>query len=81
VRPAEGPIGGAGAAGGGEGGGGFFGGGRNGNLVDAGDYLVTVIAGGQTMRQVVHVERVGEIVNVDPGPDQDDEDSGEPIDP
>ncbi len=83
LRPAEGPIGGAGAGagGGGEGGGGFFGGGRNGNLVDPGDYLVTVIAGGQTMRQVVHVERVGEIVNADPGPDQDDEDSGEPIDP
>jgi hypothetical protein len=34
------------------------------------------------MKQVVHVERVGEIVNTDFGPDQDDEDSGgDPNDP
>jgi hypothetical protein len=83
LRPAEGPIGGAGGGGGagGEGGGGFFGGGRAGNLVEPGDYLVTINAGGQTMRQVVHVERVGEILNVDFGPDEDVNDEGEPIDP
>jgi hypothetical protein len=84
LRPAEGPIGGAaggGGGGGGEGGGGFFGGGRAGNLVDPGDYLVTINAGGQTMRQVVHVERVGEILNVDFGPDEDGDGDGEPIDP
>ena len=84
LRPAEGPIGGAaggGGWGGGEGGGGFFGGGRTGNLVDPGDYLVTINAGGQTMRQVVHVERVGEILNVDFGPDEDVDDEGGPIDP
>ncbi|MDP9279737.1 MAG: hypothetical protein M3P00_09985, partial [Gemmatimonadota bacterium] len=85
LRPAEGPIGGAaaggaGGGGGGEGGGGF-GGGRNGNLVDAGDYLVTINAGGQTMRQVVHVERVGDIINADFGPDEDDEGSEDPYDP
>jgi hypothetical protein len=82
LRPAEAPIGGGGGGGGeGGGGGGFFGGGRVGNLVDPGDYMVTINAGGQTMRQVVHVERVGEILNVDFGPDED-EDSGEyPIDP
>jgi hypothetical protein len=81
LRPAEGPVGGAAGGGGGEGGGGggFFGGGRAGNLVDAGDYLVTINAGGQIMKQVVHVERVGDIVNVDFGPDEDDE--GESIDP
>jgi hypothetical protein len=78
LRPAEAPIGGAvgGPGEGAGGGGGFFGGGRLGNLVDAGDYMVTVIAGGQTMRQVVHVERVGEILNVDFGPDQDEDDGG-----
>jgi hypothetical protein len=87
LRPAEGPIGGAaggGAAGGGggEGGGGFFGGGRAGNVVDAGDYWVTINAGGQIMRQVVHVERVGDIVNIDFGPDEDEEDGGgNPNDP
>jgi hypothetical protein len=84
LRPAEGPIGGAagaGGGGGGEGGGGFFGGGRVGNLVEPGDYLVTINVGGQTMRQVVHVERVGEILNVDFGPDEDVDSDGEPIDP
>jgi hypothetical protein len=86
LRPAEGPIGGAGAGGGGEGGGGGggggFGGGRAGNLVEAGDYLVTINAGGQTMKQVVHVERVGEIVNTDFGPDGNEEDGGsDPNDP
>ncbi|MDP9203812.1 MAG: hypothetical protein M3P26_18055, partial [Gemmatimonadota bacterium] len=83
LRPAEGPIGGAAApgGGGGEGAGGFFGGVRAGNLVEPGDYLVTINAGGQTMRQVVHVERVGDIVNVDFGPDDDDDGRGDPIDP
>jgi hypothetical protein len=83
LRPAEAPIGGAGAGGGGEGGGGggFFGGGRVGNLVDPGDYMVTINAGGQTMRQVVHVERVGEILNVDFGPEQDEDGGGDPNDP
>jgi hypothetical protein len=86
LRPAEAPIGGA-AGGGGEGGGGggggggFFGGGRVGNLVDPGDYMVTVNAGGQTMRQVVHVERVGEILNIDFGPDEDEDSGGDPNDP
>jgi hypothetical protein len=80
LRPAEGLIGGTGG-GAGEGGGGFFGGGRNGNLVDAGDYLVTITAGGQTMRQVVHVERVSDIVNIDFGPEEDEEDGGDPNDP
>jgi hypothetical protein len=72
LRPAE-----ATAAGGG--GGGFFGGGRAGNLVEPGDYMVTIDAGGQTMRQVVHVERVGDIVNVDFGPDEGA--GGDPNDP
>ena len=72
LRPAEAPIGGAPGGGGeGGGGGGFFGRGRVGNLVDPGDYMVTINAGGQTMRQVVRVERVGEILNVDFGPDED----------
>jgi hypothetical protein len=66
LRPAEGPIGGGAPEGGG---GGFFGGARAGNLVDPGDYLVTINAGGQTMRHTVRVERVGDIVNVDFGPD------------
>jgi hypothetical protein len=72
LRPAEAAAGGAAGGGGEGGGGGFFGGGRAGNLVEPGDYLVTINAGGQTMRQVVHVERVGEIVNVDLGPDDDE---------
>jgi hypothetical protein len=84
LRPAEAPIGGpagGGGEGGGGGGGGFFGGGRVGNLVDPGDYMVTINAGGQTMRQVVHVERVGEILNVDFGPEQDEDGGGDPNDP
>ncbi|MHB1310656.1 MAG: WD40/YVTN/BNR-like repeat-containing protein [Gemmatimonadaceae bacterium] len=39
----------------------LFGGGRRGGgagLVGTGDYLVTITAGGQTMKQVLHVERV-----------------------
>jgi len=79
-----GGTGGGGTGGGGGeggGGGGFFGGGRVGNLVDAGDYMVTINAGGQSMRQVVHVERVGEILNVDFGPEQDEDGGGDPNDP
>jgi len=81
LRPAEAPIGGAPGGGGeGGGGGGFFGRGRVGNLVDPGDYMVTINAGGQTMRQVVRVERVGEILNVDFGPDEDENGGGDPND-
>jgi hypothetical protein len=76
LRPAESPIG---ERGGGGGGGGFFGGARAGNLVEPGDYMVTITAAGQTMRQVVHVERVGEIVNIDQRPDDGDEE--DPNDP
>jgi hypothetical protein len=39
----------------------FGGGGRRGGgaaLVGTGDYLVTITAGGQTMKQVLHVERI-----------------------
>jgi hypothetical protein len=43
--------------------------------------MVTINAGGQTMRQVVHVERVGEILNVDFGPDEHVDADDEPIDP
>jgi hypothetical protein len=75
LRPAEAPtLGPATPGGGGEGGGGFFGGGRVGNLVDPGDYVVTVNVGGQVMRQYVHVERVSDIINVDFGPDSQEED-------
>ena len=38
-------------------GGGFFGG-RNAGLVESGDYLVTMKAGGTTQRQVLRVEKV-----------------------
>ena len=83
LRPAEATtLGPAAAGGGGEGGGGgFFGGGRTGNLVDAGDYMVTINVGGQTMRQYVHVERVGDIVNVDFAPEEEEEGGGDPMDP
>lgn len=75
-------MGGAAPAAGEGGGGGGFGGPRVGNLVDPGDYMVTINAGGQIMRQVVHVERVGEILNVDLGPDQDEDGGGgDPADP
>ncbi|HKG94452.1 MAG TPA: hypothetical protein VKA84_21240 [Gemmatimonadaceae bacterium] len=47
---------------GGEGrGGGRFGGGRQGPLVKPGDYLVTVTVAGQTLRQVITVERTTEV--------------------
>ena len=41
--------------------------------------MVTINIGGQTMKQVVHVERVGEIVNVDFGPEENEE--GDPDEP
>ena len=72
LRPAEAPTLGPAVGGGGGEGGGFFGGGRVGNLVDPGDYAVTIIAGGQTLRQIVHVERVSDIINFDFGPDSND---------
>jgi hypothetical protein len=78
LRPAEATTLGPAGAGGEGGGGGFFGGGRVGNLVDPGDYWVTINVDGQTLRQVVHVERVSDIVNVDFGPDEED---GDPHDP
>jgi hypothetical protein len=78
LRPAESPTLGSG---GGGGGGGFFGRGRAGDIVDPGDYMVTITAGGQTMRQVVHVERVSDIVNFDFGQDEDDEGGGDPREP
>jgi hypothetical protein len=83
LRPAEAPAEAAIGAppGGGGGGGSGFGGARAGNLVEPGDYMVTITAGGQTMRQVVHVERVGEILNVDFGPEQDEDGGGDPNDP
>ncbi|MBA2708655.1 MAG: hypothetical protein H0U59_12695 [Gemmatimonadaceae bacterium] len=64
LRPAEAPPGPpadfGGAGGGGGGGGGGFGG-RNGPMVAEGEYLVTITAGGQTMRRTIRVERVGEV--------------------
>ena len=41
---------------------------------------MTINARGQTMRQTVRVERVGDVINADFGPDEEDEE-GEPIDP
>ncbi|HEX2723227.1 MAG TPA: hypothetical protein VHM24_09935 [Gemmatimonadaceae bacterium] len=68
LRPAEAPPGPAQpfGGGGGGGGGGRFGGGRTGPVVAEGDYLVTITAGGVTMRRVVHIERIGDIPD-DPG--------------
>ncbi len=69
LRPAEAPPGqpqGFGGGGGGGGGGGRFGGGRTGPMVAEGEYLVTITAGGTTMKRVVRVERIGEIPE-DPG--------------
>jgi hypothetical protein len=43
-------------------------------MVPEGDYLVTITANGQTMKRVVHVERVSEIREDSFGPDEDDED-------
>jgi hypothetical protein len=46
---------------------------RRGPNVPAGDYLVTVVAGGETVRGVVHVERVSELSPDEGGGDEDDE--------
>ena len=46
---------------------------RRGPNVAPGDYLVTVVAGGQTVRGVVRVERVSELSPDEPGADDDDE--------
>ena len=72
LRPAEAPPGPAQFEGGG-GGGGFGFGGRNGPSVPPGDYLVTITSGGQTLRRVLHVERVGEIPQETVPPDDDGE--------
>jgi hypothetical protein len=34
--------------------------------------MVTINVGGQVMRQVVHVERVSDVVNVDIGPEEEE---------
>jgi hypothetical protein len=62
LRPAEAAIG-APQGGPGGGGGGRFGagGGRPGPAVAEGDYLVTITAGGTTMKRAVHVERIGDL--------------------
>ena len=61
LRPAEAPPGQQGQFGGG-GGGGRFGGQRAGAPVPEGDYLVTITtASGQTLKRVIHVERIGAI--------------------
>ncbi|MBA2688059.1 MAG: hypothetical protein H0U64_08155 [Gemmatimonadaceae bacterium] len=81
LRPAEAPVapaagaGGAGAFGAGGGGRGGLGAGRTGPAVEAGDYLVTITVGGQTLRRAVRVERIGEI-REDPGFFGNDEDAG-----
>ena len=69
LRPAEAPPGPAQFGGGGTGGG--FGG-RNGPSVPPGDYLVTITSGGQTLRSVLHVERIGEIPQETIPPDDND---------
>ncbi|MBA3405452.1 MAG: hypothetical protein H0U13_12330, partial [Gemmatimonadaceae bacterium] len=79
LRPAEaplraGPAGGpgGGGAGGGGGGRGGPGGQRTGPPVAEGDYLVTITAGGQTMRRTIHVERTGQLPP-DPFPESEEE--------
>jgi hypothetical protein len=77
LRPSESPT--VGPQG--EGGRGGFGGfGRGGNAVEPGDYLVTITANGEQLRQVVRVERVGDIVE-NPFGFGDDEEEGQPINP
>jgi photosystem II stability/assembly factor-like uncharacterized protein len=71
LRPAESRLG--EAPGGQGGGGGGFGAGRNGPMVPEGDYLVTITANGQTMRRVLHIERVSEIPAEPPGSEEEDE--------
>ena len=51
-------------------GGGFFGG-RNAALVESGDYLVTMTAGGATQRQVLRVEKVEGVDGSAVGDDED----------
>ena len=59
--------------------GGGFGGGRGGApLVGPGDYLVTLVAGGQQLRQVIHVERLAGGGNAGGGFGDDDDDRDEP---
>jgi hypothetical protein len=72
LRPAEAPPG-PPAPGGGGGGGGGFGGARNGPTVPPGDYMVTITANGQTMKRILHVERVSEIREDNPGDEEDQE--------
>lgn len=76
LRPAEVPIGGQPRFPGGG-----FGGARMGNFVDPGDFMVTINAAGQTMRQFVHVERVGEVVNIEPDSGEPEKHRGDPNDP
>lgn len=66
LRPAESPAGGGGPGGGAGAGTGARFAGRSGPAVEPGEYLVTITAGGQTMRRTVKVERIGEI-REDPG--------------
>jgi hypothetical protein len=77
LRPAEAPPG-APQGGGGGGGGGRFGAGgaRPGPAVAEGDYLITITAGGTTLKRVLHVERIGEIPE-DTGFGGDEDDEGE----
>jgi hypothetical protein len=42
-------------------------------MVPPGDYLVTITANGQTMRRVLHVERVSEVREDPFGGDEGDE--------
>ena len=49
------------AAGGRGGGGGGRGGARGAVVAGTGDYLVTMTVGGQTYKQVLHVERMGQV--------------------
>jgi hypothetical protein len=58
--------------------GGGFGGGRNGaGLVESGDYLVTMTAGGTTQRQLLRVEKIGGAG----GNSAADDDGEDPFDP
>ncbi|HLB09680.1 MAG TPA: hypothetical protein VK617_09095 [Gemmatimonadaceae bacterium] len=47
------------------------GGGRTVGLVESGDYLVTMTAGGTTQRQVLRVEKIGGVSGSTPGDDED----------
>ncbi len=67
LRPAEAAPGASETRGGGGGGGGA----RTGINVEPGDYLVTIRVGGVVMKRAVRVERVGEIIEGTPPPDDD----------